>query len=138
VAVIQLDFSEVYDRWWIEASRWAEWGLIDTIARPTEDAALENIYRQARLLQRAGTMLDLSRLHREALRHEYYCKRNRPYDLDAANYVGERLHMGKQMAAAVLAEASLILQARDVLGLPTVYDWRVETVEQGGRRKKAA
>lgn len=123
-AIIQLDFSDIDPTWWAKVDLWRDWETPDTVTRPTEDAALTALYQQARVLGKRGGLLELSSLHREAMRLEYQVKKYFPHYLDVAGWVSERLGVGKHQAIAILSEAEIICASREILGRPIVIDWK--------------
>lgn len=143
MAVIhQLDFSDIDPLWWVRVDLWQEWESADTVDRPTEDAALRAIFRQARILAGRGVLLELSPLHETAIRLEYQCRQYMPHIVDFSEYVAERMRIGRHQAMAILEEASFIFAAREIIGRPIVYDWQgipePRRVEIVSRRRKAA
>lgn len=132
--IIQLDFSEVDDKWWLRCSIWAQMAYIDTLSRPTEDEALQNIYKKTRALSRANWRVELSTKHLEALRLEYHSLTTRPFDDTPERYVADRMHLSRQDAAALLEDASVIISARELLGLSP----QIVHLGSGKKLKRAA
>lgn len=132
--IIQLDFSAVDKRWWLECSLWAQWLYIDTVSRPTENEALSNIHHETLILSQAGGRVELSMRHRQALKLEYQCLSTRPFEESAAKYVADRMHMSVPEVEACLLDAGAIIAAREVLGLPPL----VLHTNESKKRKRAA
>lgn len=131
--IIQLGFDPQDDRlWWCDHHRWDtrfEDGEEepDTVSRPTEIIALRNIYRQSRLMSKRGVMINLTTMHREALRLEHQAMSKPPYPDNIYGYVSSRMiGVPPTQVKFLLDEASLVVLLRDVLGLPAlVMDWDV-------------
>lgn len=128
--VIQLGIDRADDKlfWWAESEFMWENGYISTISRPTEDEALEAVYKQAKLMRKMGkrgVFLELSQWHMLAMRLEHICKRDYGYYRDVYGWIAERMAgVGKLQVKALLDEAGIVLSLRDALGLPLpVIEW---------------
>ena len=131
--VIQLGFDPEYDRlWWCDPFRWdtrTEDGEEepDTVKRPTEIRAFRNIFRQARLMQKKGVLINLTSLHREALRLEHAAMSRPPYPDNVYGYISSRMiGVPPSQVKFLLDECSFVVLLREVLGMPAlVMDWEV-------------
>lgn len=144
VAVIQLGLDRQDDRlfWWSDQHLWdtrTEDGEEEpsTVKRPTERAALRQIYRQSRLLKKRGVFINLSPFHVEALQWEYYCRREYPHFIGKEyQWVSEQMGIPHLQVKGLLDECSLVVLLRDALGLtPLDIDWQGGTLV---KRRKAA
>lgn len=140
--VIQLGIDSQDDKlWWIDFYRWdtrTEDGEEEpnTVTRPTEIMALRNIYRQGRLLQKQGVMINLTSLHMEAMRLEYQAMSKPPYPDNVYGYISSRMvGVPPTQVKFLLDECSLVALLREVLGMPAlVMDWEAPKVD----KKRAA
>lgn len=134
--VIQLGFDPQDNRlWWCDMHRWdtrTEDGEEepDTVKRPTEIRAFRNIFRQSRLMQKKGVMINLSTLHREALRLEHQAMSRPPYPDNVYGYIASRMSgVPPTQVKFLLDECSFVVLLREVLGMPAlVMDWELPAV----------
>lgn len=130
--VIQLGLDRTDDKlyWWADEFIW-ENGYISNVSRPTEDEALDLLYRQAKLLRKMGKrglMFELSQWHILAMKLEHICKRDFGYYRDVHGWIAERMGgVGKLQVKALLDESAVVMGLRDALGMPLQdIQWEVD------------
>jgi len=137
--VIQLGFDPQDNRlWWCDQHRWntrTEDGEEepDTVKRPTEIRAFRNIFRQSRLMAKKGVMINLTQMHREALRLEHAAMSRPPYPDNVYGYIASRMQgIPPTQVKFLLDECSFVVLLRELLGMPAlVMDWEVpDTVKR--------
>jgi hypothetical protein len=134
--IIQLGLDPQDDRlWWCDMHRWqtqTEDGEEEpnTVMRPTEIRAFRNIFRQSRLMAKKGVMINLTPLHREALRLEHQAMSKPPYPDNVYGFISSRMPgVPPTQVKFLLDECSLVVLLRDVLGMPAlVMDWELPVV----------
>lgn len=129
--IIQLGFDPQDDKlWWIDYHRFdtrTEDGEEEpsTVHRPTEIMALRNIFRQGRLMQKRGVMINLTAMHMEALRLEHQAMSKPPYPDNVYGFISSRMHgVPPTQVKFLLDECSFVVLLREVLGMPAlVMNW---------------
>lgn len=101
-----------------------------TVKRPTEQLALRGLFRQSRLIQKKGVLINLSPLHLTALQLEYHAMSKPPYPDNVYTWIAARMHgIPPLQVKALLDECSFVVLLREALGLPPLnMQWTLEPV----------
>ena len=134
--VIQLGFDPQDNRlWWCDMHLWqtqTEDGEEepDTVKRPTEIRAFRNIYRQSRLMQKRGVLINLSPLHKQIMVLEYSAMTCEPKPDNVYNWIAARMKgIPPFQVKNILDECSLVVLLREALSMPAlVMEWPAEKV----------
>lgn len=127
--ITQLAFDPQYDKlWWVDMHKWdTNDETPDTVQRPTEQLAFKGLYRQSRLIEKRGILVNLSPLHLQVMRMEQTALISEPVPDNVYNWIAARMHgIPPLQIKAILDECSFVVLLREVLHLPALaVDWPV-------------
>lgn len=125
---------------WYEVD-WSHGGVITTISRPTEDMALENVAKQARIMKKHGAPefcdLDWIVYFKDLELKFKYQNQNSVTAID----VGKALHMPTLEIEQIFRRIDAIMEFRDMLGivaLPPIPMAFIATSKRVQKLKKIA
>lgn len=125
--ITQLAFNPQDDRlWWVNMHLWdTQDETPDTVQRPTEQAAFRQMFRQARLLEKRGVLINLSPLHIQVMQLEQRALTAEPLPDNPYNWISARMHgIPPLQIKAILDECSFVVLLREALGMqPIAVNW---------------
>lgn len=125
--IIQLGFDPQDDKlWWCDMHKWdTRDETPDTVKRPTEQIAFRGLFRQARLIQKKGVLINLSPLHVKLMQMEQAALTAEPVPENPYKWIADRIHgIPPIQVKAILDECSFVVLLREALGLkPIAVKW---------------